>query len=228
MHIPRTALVPLLFSLLAAGATAAPKIHTVALGAPRRVPYILPDAPASTEPPAMLKVRPLLVDGRQKEWTVGDAHDVTDRSFTIRRAMRLNDALPNETGDRWNWQPGPWLVVDRATGHVAALHLPDFDAAVSDVFWYRDYAAYCGLSGTGKTLNAVVAQIGARKAVVRKELSKWAAGTHSGPACAPTQWQRQPMRVTFQPAGGTAVSFEVAGGASALIEEGDNSDEPQD
>ncbi len=97
----------------------------------------------------MLKVRPLMVDGRQKEWTTGDTHDVTDRSFAIRRAMRLNDALPGES-PRWNWQPGPWLLVDRSTGHIAALHLPDFDEEVSEVVWYRDYAAYCGTADTAK------------------------------------------------------------------------------
>ena len=43
-----------------------------------------------------LKIRALLVDGVLKEWTTGDAHDVTDRSFVVRRAIRLNDALPGD------------------------------------------------------------------------------------------------------------------------------------
>ena len=29
-----------------------------------------------------------------KEWTTGDAHDVTDRSFVVRRVIRINDTLP--------------------------------------------------------------------------------------------------------------------------------------
>jgi hypothetical protein len=28
-----------------------------------------------------LKIRALIVDGAVKEWTTGEAHDVTDRSF---------------------------------------------------------------------------------------------------------------------------------------------------
>ncbi len=242
MQTLRPAFVPLLllFSAFSAitpytiTARAASKVHIVALGVARKVPYTPLDATrtlandatrtsANDDDTSTLKIRPLMVDGRQKEWTLGDTHDVTDRSFTVRRALRVNDALPGETGSHWNWQPGPWLLVDRATGRVTALHLPDFDATISDAVWYRDYAAYCGVSATGKTLYAVVAQIGVRKAVVQKELSKWVADDHAHPACALAQWQRQPARVTFQPTGGAAMSFKVVGAASALIEEDDNS-----
>jgi len=216
-------------------AFAAPaKVHTVTLGAPKKVPYTPPDAAqaAPTSDAIQLKVRPLLVDGRQREWTTGDTHDVTDRSFTVRRALRINDALPADTSAHWVWQPGPWLLVDRATGHIAALHLPDFDAAVSNVAWFRDYAAYCGVAQTAKGgLYAVVAQLGARRAVVHKQIAPWPppaatqpASAHTGPPCLPAQWQRQPMRVTIQLTGGDPITFDVVGGAS-ILEEGD-SDEP--
>ena len=65
-----------------------------------------------------------------KEWTTGDAHDVTDRSFVVRRVIRLNDALPGDkqgSGDKlgqWVWQRGPWLLVDRVTGHVRRSSCP--------------------------------------------------------------------------------------------------------
>ena len=62
------------------------------------------------------------------------------------------------------WQRGPWLLVDRVTGRVTALKLPDYDPGVSQVSWFRDYAAYCGLTASGKSLYAVVAQVAARKA----------------------------------------------------------------
>jgi hypothetical protein len=81
-------------------ATTPAKVHVVALGAVRKVAYTLPErsAPTGGTPEATeLKVRPLTVDGRQKEWTTGEPHDVTDRSFAIRRALRLNDALPGNT-----------------------------------------------------------------------------------------------------------------------------------
>ena len=169
-----------------------PKVHVVALGAVRKVPYTPPEAAsavrASRRDAQMLKVRALTVDGRQKEWTTGDAHDVTDRSFTIRRAMRLNDALPGDAAARWSWQPGPWLLVDRMTGHITALHLPDFDEEVSEAVWFRDYAAYCGTAETAKGgLFAIVAQLGARRAVVQKQIGKW---PQTAPASAGVQGGR--------------------------------------
>jgi hypothetical protein len=213
-------------------AAAAPaKVHVVALGGVRRVPYTPPGAvpAASAGRPAdalTMKVRALTVDGRQKEWTTGEAHDVTDRSFTIRRAMRLNDQLPGEDAARWSWQPGPWLLVDRSTGHITALHLPDFDEAVSEAVWFRDYAAYCGTGTTAKGgLFAIVAQLGARRAVVQQQIGKWPQATPPEPVCKPAEWQRAPMRVTLQATGGEAMTFDVVGAAS-LIEEGDDAEEP--
>jgi hypothetical protein len=193
----------------------------------RRVPYAVSDATAApgAEDGLSLKIRPLLLDGRQKEWTTGEVHDVTDRSFTIRRALRLNDSLPGEAQAHWIWQPGPWLLVDRSTGHVTALHLPAFDPLVSQVVWFRDYAAYCGIGATAKGgLLGVVAQIGAKKAVVQKQLAPWPQPEHPSPVCLPAQWQRQPLRVTLQVTGGQPIVFEVVGSA-ALIEEGDTEEQ---
>ena len=221
---------PVLLMFLASTVPAAtPKAHTVVLGAARKVPWSRPDRTPAQDAGAaaapMLKVRPLIVDGRQKEWTTGDAHDVTERSFTIRRAMRLNDMLPGDSAPRWNWQPGPWLLVDRTTGHVTALHLPDFDDGISDAVWYRDYAAYCGTSSTAKGgLFVVVAQLGARRPVVHKQIGKWPQPEPPDPVCNRAQWQRDPMRVTLQPTGGDPVTFAVVGTAS-LIEDGDPSDQ---
>jgi len=215
-------------SLSQPSALAAPaKIHVVALGAVRKVPYTPPEAaPAKgkSSDPVTLKVRPLTLDGHQKEWTTGDAHDVTDRSFTVRRALRLNDALPGEA-PRWSWQPGPWLLVDRITGRITALHLPDFDAEVSDAIWFRDYAAYCGTAETIKGgLFAIVAQLGARRAVVQQQIGKWPQPAPAAPVCKPAVWQREPIRVTLQPTGGDAITYDVVGAAS-LVEENDSSDD---
>jgi hypothetical protein len=209
-------------------AFAAPaKVHIVALGAVRKVFYTPPEIASPTGKPTdpiPLKVRPLTVDGHQKEWTTGETHDVTDRSYTIRRVLRLNDALPGEAA-RWSWQPGPWLMVDRSTGHITALHLPDFDTQLSDAVWFRDYAAYCGVGATAKGgLFAIVAQLGARRAVVQKQIGKWPQPTPAQPVCNPAAWQRAPMRVTIQPTGGNSMTFDVVGAAS-LIEEGDSSDD---
>lgn len=209
------------------------KIHVVALGASRRVPYSKAGDPAGAMPgEEALKIRPLVVDGIVKEWTTGEVHDVTDRSFAVRRVMRLNDALPGEdqagrsarAAGTWVWQRGPWLLVDRVTGHITALKLPDYDPGVSQVAWFRDYAAYCGITSSGKSLYAVVAQIAARKPVLARKLGPFDAASQSQPACSVAEWQREPLRATFHPAGKDAVSFDIVPGSVVLVEDSD--DEP--
>ncbi|HEX4155596.1 MAG TPA: hypothetical protein VHY48_08290 [Acidobacteriaceae bacterium] len=218
----RSAVVPLLMVFLCPGVSRAVKVHTVTLGPVRRVPYTPPEATADTKPDeaTSLRVRPLMVDGHEREWTVGAIHEVTDRTFVVQRVMRLNDALPDEPV-RWSWQPGPWLMVDRTTAHITALHLPDFDPQVSEAVWFRDYAAYCGIATTSRGgLMAVVAELGARKAVVQQKLGPWPQADAPHPVCARATWQRTPMRATIQPTGGQAVTFDVVG-TSSLVEEGE-------
>jgi hypothetical protein len=209
------------------------KTHAVGLGTVRKVPYSVAGDPAGARADETeLRIRPLVVDGKVKEWTTGEAHDVTDRSFAVRRAIRLNDALPadNDSSIRrvpqdhaghWVWQRGPWLLIDRASGKVTALHLADYDPMVSDVVWFRDYAAYCGLNAAGKQLYGIVAQIAARKPVLARKLGKWDPLDHPSPACAPASWQRTPLRIAFQPNGGQPVSFDLVGLSAVLVEDGD-------
>ncbi|MGB6690323.1 MAG: hypothetical protein WBE76_21015 [Terracidiphilus sp.] len=217
--------------------SAAPrKTHTVVLGAVRKVPYSKagdPSGAAAGE--SELKIRALLVDGVLKEWTTGDAHDVTDRSFVVRRAIRLNDELPEDkpgdkSGDKpgeWVWQRGPWLLVDRVTGRATPLKLPDFEAAVSQPSWFRDYAAYCGVTASGKSLYAVVAQVAARKPVLAKKFAAFDRQNEPSPACAAPEWQREPLRITFHPAGRDQVSFDIVPGSAVLVEDsGDDSETP--
>jgi hypothetical protein len=232
MQTLRSALVPLLLaascSALHAGPAKPPKTHTVALGPVRKVPYTPPETEASNkaEESSTLRIRPLFVDDRQREWTVGETHEITDRSFTIRRALHINDKLPTDTADRWTWQPGPWLLVDRTTGHITALHLPDFDPEISEAVWFRDYAAYCGTSQTAKpALLAIVAQLGARRAIVAKQIGPWPQPNHFIPVCQPAQWQRQPLRVTLQPTAGAAETYAIVGTASLVEESEDPADE---
>jgi hypothetical protein len=114
--------------------------------------------------------------------------------------------------------------VDRLTGHVTALKLPDYDPGVSQVAWFRDYAAYCGVTATGKSLYAVVAQVGVRKAVLAKKLSAYEAEGANWPVCAAPEWQREPLKVTFHPAGRDAASFDLVGGSARLVEDGDDAE----
>jgi len=211
----------------AVGLMAAPrKGHVVVLGAARKVLYSKAGDPAGAAAgEESLKIRALLVDGALKEWTTGDSHDVTGRSFLVRRAIRINDTLPGEKpgpGDakgNWVWQRGPWLLVDRVTGHIVALKLPDYDPGVSQVSWFRDYGAYCGVTASGKSLYAVVAQVAARKPVLAKKLEAFDAASHPDIVCAAAEWQREPLRITFHPAGKDAVSFDVVPGSAVLVED---------
>ncbi len=198
------------------------KGRSVVLGSIRVVPYSAAGDPSGAQPgETRLRVRPLLVGGKEKEWTTGESHAVTDRSFVIRRALRLNDALPSDKTERWVWQRGPWLLVDRVTGAITALRLPDYDPAVSIVVWFRDYAAYCGLTASGRQLYAVVAQISARKPILAKKIASWPPAGETRPACAPALWQRDPLRVTFQQTGGSAISYGLVGLSAVLVEDGD-------
>jgi hypothetical protein len=229
MHVGKTLLAWLAVLSVSASLSATPrKVHVVGLGAFKRVPYSRAGDPAGAGASEnTLKVRPLVVDGVVKEWTTGDAHDVTDRSFVVRRVLRINDELPGEktAASRWVWQRGPWLLVDKVSGHVSALKLPDYDPGVSQVSWFRDYAAYCGLTASGKNLYAVVAQLAVHKPVLAKKLSAFEGGGGTEPVCAAVEWQRNPFRVTFNPAGKDAVSFEIVPGSAVLVEDSDDAPE---
>lgn len=206
----------------AANAAKTKKPHYTALGAVRTVPYSVEGDPAGAKPDeTKLKIRPLVVNGEVKDWTTGEIHQVTDRSFTVRRAVRLNDSLPTDKVEHWVWQRGPWLLVDRTTGHITALRLPDYNPAISDVVWFRDYAAYCGLTAREKGLYAVVAQLAARKPILSQKLEPWNAVAHPTPACGAAIWQREPLQVSFTPTGGAPVSFNLAGSSAVLVEQDD-------
>ena len=197
--------------------SAASKPHVVGLGRPLPVKLFLGTGKDSG---IGITVRALYVDSKLKEFTTGPAHDVTDRQFVVRRAFRINDALPDDprSTPKWLWQRGTWLLVDRASGKITQLRLPDFDTFYSDVSWYRDYAAYCGTAGGGERLVAVVAQIGTRKALYRKELGQVGDGDLPDSQCATPHWERQPARVTFIPKAGAKFTVSVSGRVGDLPE----------
>jgi hypothetical protein len=206
MLSPRIALAVL---VLIASAEAASKPHVMSLGKPMPVKIFLGPAEDKT---LTINVRPLYLDAKLKEYTVGPAHDVTDRLFVVRRAYRINDSLPSEPASqqRWLWQRGGWLLVDRVTGRISQIKLPDFDPYYSDVSWYRDYAAYCGLADDGERVSAIVAQISTRKPLYKKQLEKLG-GEFPDSLCESPSWQRQPTRVTFTPHGGEKMTVDVNG-----------------
>ena len=69
--------------------------------------------------------------------------------------------------------------------------------------------AYCGLSGDADKVYAVVAQIGMKKPLVRKELGHAHAGDLPDSECDAPAWQRQPVRVTIAPKDGQPVTFAI-------------------
>lgn len=202
----------LLFFLVAwpVVASAASKPHVVAFG--KWTPITLLTG-ADESKLLELRVRPLYVDGKLKEFTVGTAHEITERLFVVRRMVRMNDTLPSEaTTPRWSWQRSGWLVVDRVSGHVAMVSLPEFDADYSEASWYRDYVAYCGISDDGKKLYAVVMELGRHKPIMKKSIGE-VAGDPGDSACAAPTWQRQPARVTFVSKADQKVTYAVRGRA---------------
>ena len=206
------------------------KPHVVSFGKWQTVKWFM-DAPVDAKvvdsKGVDLKIRPLYVDTQLKENTTGSPHEITDRIFVVRRAYRVNDSLPGEDSKaaRWRWQLGGWLQVDRVSGRVSALNLPEFDPYYSTAAWYRDYAAYCGVSDDGKKLFAVVAELGRRKPVLKKSLGE---ADDGGPDanCAPPAWQRQPVQVTFAPIDDDKATFVVRGHSADLVPEEPEEDIP--
>jgi hypothetical protein len=208
------------FMLIPANAIAVTKPHIITFGKWTTVPWS-PNAGANDDKPLTLKVRPLLVDAHIKEFTLGPVHDVTDRLFVVRRAFRVNDSLPQESTapPHWQWQRGGWLLVDRVTGRISTVNLPEFDSFYSAASWYRDYAAYCGVSEDGKKIYAVVAQISRRKPVLKKSLDGQTIpeSATADSACPTPAWQRSPARVTFELAGAMKQTFAIRGHAVDLV-----------
>jgi len=200
--------------LLSLPGNAAPKPHVVALGRWISISWRAED---NRSPPTALKIRPLYVDGRTKEFTIGASHDVTERTFVVQRIYRLNDSLPQQiVPTQWQWQRGGWLLVDRVSGKLQQLALAEFDPEASAANWFRDYAAYCGISDDGQKLFAVIVQIGRRKPLLNKSIGD------ARDACAPPVWDRQPVRVTFARQPDQKVTFSVKSRAVDAIEPDDS------
>jgi hypothetical protein len=209
--------------LVTTAVAAAPKVHVITSGKWMSVQWL---AGNEESKPVTLKARPVLVDGRVKEYVLGSPHEVTDRLFLIRRVFRGNDSLADDAGpSRWQRQRGGWLLVDRVTGRISRISLPEFDAFYSVVAWYPDYIAYCAVSDDGKRIYALVAQLSRRKPILKKliveRLSDDAAPDSACPA--PT-WQRGPVRVTFE-SGGARQTFAIRGHVADLVNDEDEAEE---
>ena len=200
---------------------ASPKQHLVAFGKWTTIKWMV----GEDEHTAIdLKIHPLLVDGQTKEFATGLPHDVTDRTFVVQRVFRLNDSLSQEPA-RWRWERGGWLLVNRVSGKMQQIALPEFDPYSSAAAWFRDYAAYCGVSDDGKKLSAVIVQLGRRKPLLKKPVDGASAGMPDS-ACPAPVWERDPSRVTFEAKGEPKFTFTVPTRAVDLATEGPKEDSP--
>ena len=220
----RTLRVLVALALVSICVSAASKPHVVILGKPLPVKLFLGPEEAST---VDIMVRPLYVDAKLKEFTTGKSHDVTDRQFVVRRAFRINDALPDDArkSPKWLWQLGGWLLVDRSSGKITPIRLPDFDPYL---LRGKLVPRLCGLlrhhRQWGKA-GCLVVQIGVKKPLYRKELGKASGGDQPDSDCSAPRWERQPPRVTFLPKVGDKLSVTVRGRFVDEVAD-DDSDEP--
>jgi len=58
-----------------------------------------------------------------------------------------------------------------------------------------------------------------RKPVLAKKLDALNGSDRTEPVCGSAEWQREPLRATFHPAGKDAVSFDIIAGSIVLVEE---------
>jgi hypothetical protein len=111
--------------------------------------------------------------------------------------------------------------VDRVSGKVSQLSLPEFDPFYSTASWCRDYIAYCGVSEDGKKLYAVVAQVGRRKPVLKKASGEPEGDDAPDSECPAPKWERSPARVTFQPSDTQKLVFTIRSRSVDIVDESD-------
>ncbi len=217
---PRYCLPILLISLLLTShAAAIVKPHIITFGKWMTVDWIPGN---NNDEKQTLKVRPLIIDTRIKEYVTGTPHEITERLFAVRRVFRLNDGLPEDSAPKWQWQRGGWLLVDRPTGRISPINLAEFDPLYSAASWYRDYIAYCGVSDDGRKTFAMVAQLNHRKPVLKKALNDTITDDAVPDSACPTpEWQRSPARVSFFAKGSGKQTFAIRGHIVDVIDDND-------
>jgi len=216
--------VVLMAFLLTSSTVAATRPHVISFGKWLPVQWMV--GTNGDDQQVSIKVRALVVDGRVREYVLGPPHEVTERLFVVRRVFRVNDTLPEDAAPKWQWQRSGWLLVDRLTGRISAVNLPEFDVVYSASSWHRDYVAYCGVSGDGKKTFAIVAQLNRKKPVLKKPLLR-VLPDDAGPdsACSMPVWQRSPIRVSFEAAGSDKQTFAIRGHIADIVNDDEEDEE---
>lgn len=210
--------------VLTGSSSAATKPHVISFGKWMPVPWTA--GVTADDKPMTLRIHPLVVDGRVREYVLGSPHEVTERLFVVRRVFRVNDSLPDDSAPRWQWQRGGWLLVDRLTGRISPVNLPDFDVVYSAATWFRDYVAYCGVSDDGNKRFAIVIELSRRKPVLKKPLSG-ALADDAAPdsACSAPVWQRSPVRVSFETTDSDKQTFAIRGHVADVVSDAEEDEE---
>ena len=188
------------------------------------MPYSKAGDPAGAGPEeTTLKIRALLVDGRVSEWTTGDAHDVTDRSFVVRRALRINDSLPNDRPGE-SPQPATTEPLGLAARPVAArgsrkrpCHGPQAARLRSGQRARWLVSRLRGLLRSNRDGQEPLCSRGAdwgAQARAGEEALAFDAENHPWPVCELPEWQREPLKVTFHPAGRDPAGLDLVGGSA--------------
>jgi hypothetical protein len=107
---------------------------------------------------------------------------------------------------------------------VQPVALPEFDPYNSAATWFRDYAAYCGVSDDGKKASAIIVQLGRRKPLLKRPLADSNAASPQ-PGCPAPLWERAPARVTFDPKTEQKFTFTVPTRAVDAVTEEENAEE---
>ena len=85
-------------------------------------------------------------------------------------------------------------------------------------------------TAVGHQLYAVVAQLAAHRPILARKIGPWtpappSPGVSSAPACGAATWQRDPLRVSFNPSGAAEpMNFTLVGLSAVLVEDGDTDD----
>ena len=182
--------------------------------------------------PLTLKIRPILVDAHVKDFSLGPAHDVTDHLFVVRRA------LPCQRQSSPGIHLAPALAM--ATRGMASRRpphrpyfpqsiFPELNAVYSVASWYRDYAAYCGVSEDGKKIYAIVAQLNKSKPVLKKSLNGQTIpeDATADSVCPAPAWQRSPARDPSSRQARPKQTFAVRGHTIDLINESEEQEEEE-
>ena len=159
----------------AANAAGAAKAHVITFGKWTTV-HDIADSAAATEADKLPHAENSFAVGRRADQRIYLRRGSRRHRPGVRGAARIShqDNVPQDPAatPHWQWQRGGWLLVDRVTGRISPVNLPEFDSTYSVVSWYRDYAAYCGLSDDEKDIYAMVAQVGRRKPLVKWQIGE--------------------------------------------------------